>query len=61
MLKIWFKNPYIEIGIKIEIKICKGNRNQVYKWRVDVTRYKHELRKELGKHKYLEEMMENYF
>ena len=33
MLKIWFKNPYFKIGIKIEKKIFKENRNQVYEWR----------------------------
>ena len=37
MLKIWFKSPDIVIGIKIEMKICKGNRNQVYDWREDVS------------------------
>ena len=37
-LKLYFlnvenliKNPYNVIGSKIEMKICKGNRNQVYK------------------------------
>ena len=37
MLKIWYKNPYTVIGTKIEMKICKGNRNQVYEWCEDLS------------------------
>ena len=37
MLKIWFKIPNIVIGIKTEMKIYKGNINQVYEWREDVS------------------------
>ena len=38
MLKIWFNSPYIEICIKIEMNIFKGNRNQVYEWHEDLIR-----------------------
>ena len=36
MFKIWFIYPYIVIGIQIKMKICKGNRNEVYVWRDDL-------------------------